>query len=296
MIDHLHLVDHWRLNRSRDGLWRKWRRYLEMRRTARREIETVGYDVAIDLYPFVPNSAGLLWSARIPCRVGFRSGGFGSLFTRAIPWTDDDRHVAEHHRDLLATLDGRFANLPSPRYCLPAVDEPHDRIGVRGYLLIHIGAGLQQKEWPLSCWTALVGELLERGHTLVFTGSGPRQTADIRRLADGNPRCHDLSDQLSWDEFVGAVRGARLVISVDSVTGHIAGAVGSPAVVLISGINRISTWQPLGDGVEMVTHGVPCAPCHRRRGCATMDCIRGVTVSEVLEAIDRGLVMVPNTQ
>lgn len=288
-INHLHLVDHWRLNRSGGGWVGKWLRYLETRAAAVREIREVGYEVAFDLYPFVPNSSLLLWAAGIPVRVGYSSGGFGALYTKRSRWLSDDRHVAEHHRGLLASVEHAFATAGPLQYALPETSGSRPLAPGRDYLVVHMGSGLRQKEWPRERWQVLVSKLLAGGHSLVFTGSGPREAEEVREVAGGRMDCHDCVGRLTWDEFVETIRGARAVISVDSVAGHIAGAVGTPVVVLISGINSIPQWQPLGETVEMISNPVACAPCHRSRGCASMACVREIPVDRVLRALERCL-------
>jgi len=69
-----HTFDHWKTNRSASRL----ERFLGYRRSAARAvagIKDVGYDIAIDLYPYFPNAAGILSDAAVPIRIGYTSGG-----------------------------------------------------------------------------------------------------------------------------------------------------------------------------------------------------------------------------
>jgi ADP-heptose:LPS heptosyltransferase len=148
-----------------------------------------------------------------------------------------------------------------------------------------MGAGLALKEWPAERWRELVQRLAAEGHHLVFTGTGEDQARKIRAAIADQPGCTDLCDRLSWPEFVAVTASARLVLTVDSVAGHLAAAGGTPVVVLMSGMNRIEQWKPLAERVSVVTQPVPCAPCHRSRGCEAMTCVRGIEVASVLGAI-----------
>jgi ADP-heptose:LPS heptosyltransferase len=76
------------------------------------------------------------------------------------------------------------------------------------------------------------------------------------------------------------------------MAGHLASAVGTPCVVIGNGISHPSHWRPRGEAVAVVRKDVPCAPCHRGGGCATMECVRGVTVDAVEEAA-RGMLARP---
>jgi ADP-heptose:LPS heptosyltransferase len=287
LVRWIHTVDHWKLNRSETGHAQKLRRFRSTRRRALHEIRAIGYDAAVDLYPLFPNTIPLLWRAGIPVRAGYESGGFGGLLTHPVPWADTERHMAEAHRELLSMLDSRFAPPGRLRYSLPGSGQAGVSSELVGgdYLVLHTGAGLRLKEWPAERWRALVDRLTADGHTLVFTGRGEEQVGEVDRIIEGRAKCLNLCDRLGWDEFITTLAGARLVISVDSVAGHLAAAVNTPVVVLMSGMNRIGQWIPLGDSVTTVTHPVPCAPCHRSRGCAAMTCVREIRVEDVLRAV-----------
>lgn len=293
LVKWIHTLDHWKLARGSRGRARKVRRYLQTRGTALREITRIDYDVGVDLYPFFPNTIPLLWQAKIPLRVGYLSGGFGAMLTHATPWARGEGHMAERHRLLLSSVDPRFAQIAPLGYSLPMWDplpEASSPTGLSGdYLVLHMGAGLRHKEWPLERWRVLADHLRAEGHTLAFTGSGGDQAEDARRVIGAHSGCHNLCDRLSWTEFVRTLAGAQAVITVDSVAGHIASGVGAPVVVLMSGMNEIDEWRPLGDRTLPITHPVPCATCHRGRGCAEMTCVRGIDVAEVLALVRTAL-------
>jgi ADP-heptose:LPS heptosyltransferase len=283
----VHEMDHWKLNRSPRGPASRLRRHLSSRRSALREIRGVRYDMAIDLHPYFPNAIPLLWRAGIPIRIGYTSAGFGPMLTHPLAWQDSDRHRVDYHADLLRQAGIEVAPGTSLRYSLPRVADrpPPGTIPPDDYLLLHMGAGLPIKEWPRERWAELIDELLAAGHTLVFTGSGEEQGREAQALVAGRSNCFDLCNRLDWSGFVAAVAAARLVVCVDSVAGHVAGAVGTPVVVLTSGINRPGHWIPVGDRAAIVTHPVPCAPCFRSRGCPEMACVRGIGVDAVLATV-----------
>jgi ADP-heptose:LPS heptosyltransferase len=289
-VARVHLVDHWKLNRDEKSGRRKFTRYLATRRVALKEIRAVEYDLAIDLYPYFPNSIALLARAGIPVRVGYTSGGFGALLTHPQIWRDTPRHTAEYLRDLVRAVEPAAGGLSRLRYslappALPSGESVWQPPGADGYVIMHIGAGLALREWPLERWKLVVDSLLADGHTLVFTGKGERQAQDAQTLTENKPRCHNLCDRIGWNEFVAVVANAQLAVTVESVAGHLAAGVGTPAVVLMSGMTRLEQWSPLGDQVRTVSNPVPCAPCFRSAGCEGMMCVRGISVEEVVEAV-----------
>jgi len=78
---------------------------------------------------------------------------------------------------------------------------------------------------------------------------------------------------------------ARVVIAPETVAGHVAAAVGTPCVSLYTGMGNVDHWRPLSSDCSLLMHEMPCSPCYRRRGCDTMDCIRGITADEVISAV-----------
>jgi len=294
MVDHLHLVDHWKLNRSKNSRYRKLLRYLEMRENAKNEIERIGYDLAIDLYCYFPNTIPLLYQAGIPVRIGFTSGGFGPLLTHSLDFRDEGKSILWHENELvrscLLTSDEPLSYAP----CLSPPRALDDRIRAKisggpsfdaPYLVFHMGSGSAIKEWPAKNWHALAALFSGTDGRIVLTGVGEREHSLVNRLKSSDPdRFVDLCDQLDWKEFCSVIGGAELVVTVDSVAGHIAAATGIPCVVIGNGVNPPAQWQPLSDVSHVLIHSVPCAPCYRSRGCKGMECIAEITPQEVFEA------------
>lgn len=263
----LHHVDHWKLDRARTSILAAWRHHRETARTARREIRSVGYDHAVDLYPYFPNAAPLLYRTGIPERIGFVSGGFGPLYTRPLTWEDrpENWHTAEQHRYLLLQLPGmpsEAATVPL-RYDLPPLDGRATEAVARRlradapaaaprYVVVHPGAGSARKEWSVAGWRSVVGTLSRHGIATVVTGQGASQERMAREIAHGIPGCASLAGRLDWESFRAVLAGAAVVASVDTVAPHVAAATGVPVVVLSAGTSDIEHWHPLGSLVTVL--------------------------------------------
>jgi len=301
-VDDLHTLDHWSFNRAAGSRQDKVRHYLETRRQALREVKAAGYDVALDLCWNFPNTLPFLWQARIPTRIGYRSGAGGPLATHPIDFDERPLHAAERHLALVRTLPVRESDLAHAAPALApvsaadraALDRELRTAGLAGgdYVVFHVGAGGDLKVWPASKWRSLAERMSGEGRCLVFTGAGHRDGALIEEITAGLSGCVSLCDRLAWGGLVAAVARARLLVCVDTVAGHIAGAVGTPCAVLTTGQNPY-LWHPLGPSHEVLTQPVPCAPCHRGLGCAGMECIRGVEVERAYRA---GRALLPAAQ
>jgi ADP-heptose:LPS heptosyltransferase len=296
----VHSVDHWRTSRANDGLTKKWRHYRASRARSIAELREIGYDVAVDLYPYFPNMATVLWRAGIPERIGYRSGGNGSLYTRGVDWIDTREHTAAQHLRMLGELDPEFrARLGSgpPRYDLPPISEvaADATVGLLAsfgvapgaFVVVHPGVGSPLKAWPTDRWRELAKRLSDRGLRLVFTGAGAAESSVVGEIAAVVPNAVNLCGRLDWITFRVVIERARLAIGVDSVAMHLAAASNTPCVTIMAGMSDPLHWRPLGDRVEVVTHAVTCAPCFQSAGCATMGCVRDVSVDDVLKASNR---------
>lgn len=286
LVDTIHIVDHWALNRRERNFLIKVARYLRTRHQALEEIRKIGYDVAIDLYQYFPNAIGTLYAARIPKRIGYSSAGFGPLLTRSVDWRCLNKSIQLYHLDLLKAIPGFpaisdevcYPNLPQgetslKRYMLP-----------RDYVVLHMGAGATFKEWPVASWRALIRELAAQGRELVFCGHGQRDAAILEELSDDALLGRNLCNRLNWSEYVQVISGASAVVSVDTVAAHVASAVQTKALVLGTGIVDRELWKPVYSLSVKLVSEVPCSPCYLKTGCAAMQCVKGLEVSEVQAA------------
>jgi ADP-heptose:LPS heptosyltransferase len=293
LYDHLHLVDHFLMSRAQLSRLDKIRRYLEMRRRAVAEMRTIGYEAAIDLSCHFPPVSPLFYSARIPVRAGFTSGGFGPLLTHPVGWVHASRPISDYPRDLLRALWPSLALASEALVpCYPGYPRPGLTAELAGkpYLLLHMGSGAPHKEWPEENWAAVAAALAGQGLHLAFAGSGAREAERIRRVVAGLPGANAtfLLDR-PWPDYVGTVARAAHVICLDSSSAHIAAAFSVPTTVIYPGLVDPVQWGPCNPNARVLTAPVGCAPCYRNRGCAAMACIRHVTPGQVVDAVRAAL-------
>jgi ADP-heptose:LPS heptosyltransferase/glycosyltransferase involved in cell wall biosynthesis len=283
----VHAVDHWALNRSNKSTFRRVIQYLLRRVSLVGELRRCRYDMSIDTYSSFPSSHGITWSASIPRRVGFASGGLGPCLTDPFDWIPDDRLMPEHQLKLLKPLLGNLhpKSLPAsyPGFESAALEREFD-VG-KPYIVIHMGPQ-DLKGWVPEKWISLAAALKGQGYELVATGGSGRETVVARDLAERIP-VRDATGRLSWPQFVRTVANAAAIVTIDSVTGHIAACFDVPAVVLTTGRTRLSLWRPNNSSAVALSHPVGCAPCFRTRGCAAMACVRLIDVDDVLSSLEQ---------
>lgn len=296
-VDWVHTFEHWRLNRRSLPLWRKLALDLQSRFLAIREIRRIGYDLAIDLYPYFPNSIPLLFCAGIPVRLGWTSAGFGGLLTHGMDWEDSAAHVVEWHKRLLGILTSCREHLGLARTELYSSDDIRSqwrtiaekyRIPDK-FIAFHVGAGGIHRRWPTENWKRLAELCLDKGLSVVLLGHGEEERAICREIAEQSPDIHDLSGQLPWRLMSEAISQSQLLVGLKSASGHIAAARNIPVVSIYSGTTRTSVWRPFHPSARVVVSSVPCSPCYLPGGCEGMECLRSTNPETVYKEIDSSL-------
>ena len=237
-VSWIHEVDHWKLNRTNRP---KISTYLKTRAFALRDIKRVGYDAAIDLYPFFPNTLPLLWQAKIPIRIAYASGGFGPLLTHRLQWEEKDQPLIKYQLELLRVL-AKEADVDTFQYCLPAPDYPNGLENLGSYYLFHLGSGSEKKDWQENFWRETAEALPKT--KIIFTGKGILEFQRIERVIDSLPNCINLCDKLSWPQLCGAVQRAQRIVTVDSAVAHLAEAYHAPSLILFMEPHTKKLWKP----------------------------------------------------
>ncbi|MBX9589764.1 MAG: glycosyltransferase family 9 protein [Hyphomonadaceae bacterium] len=284
--DVVHVVDHWRLNRGEASLTTKIRRHAGTRAAAVPEMRRQVYDVAIDTYAYFGNSADLLWSVGAPMRIGFTSGGAGTLYTHRLSFdprlsmSGNQSRLLEPMLGAPSTWDAQAAGLPGFQPD-PEVERLADTLGA--CVVLHIGPGATHKDWPAAQWIALGHRLRADGFHLVFTGAAGESAhgEGVRQSLGGT----NLLGRLSLRGFATLLRRARGLATIDTVAAHLAACFEVPTVIVQPGITPPNLWRPNQPYVAPVTHSVPCAPCHLTHGCAAMTCIRSVPAEALYAAL-----------
>jgi len=291
LVDDIHVFNHWALNRAPLSRAEKKAQFRTTRDAALKQIKAVGYDVALDLYPYFPPAHPLFYKAGIAVRIGFNSGGFGPLLTHAVPWRNESRPISDYYRDILNILMPGSLLMPGDlapsAAMIPRPGRPALLPAQGPYIVLHPGTGAASRGWALGNWLTLTNLLVSRGvadgFTLVLTGAGERDIAGAAQIAAHFPQIVNLAGRVAWTEFVGVIGNAALVICPDTVTGHLAALFDVPTVTISTGTVDPVQWGPTNPHARMLVHSTPCAPCNRP-GCAAMACIANVTPLQVLEA------------
>ncbi|HSX10828.1 MAG TPA: glycosyltransferase family 9 protein, partial [Chlamydiales bacterium] len=150
------------------------------------------------------------------------------------------------------------------------------------HIVVHMGSSSKLKEWEPKKWVQLIQRIEESDSEVILTGKGEREQAICDEVAS-QTNATNLCNRLDWTHFVSTIQEARLLISVDSVSVHIAAGSKTPTLVIFSGINPPQLWLPPYPLCKSIMSPVSCSPCYKKQGCSSMSCIRGVGVAGVYQ-------------
>ncbi len=256
-----------------------------------KKIREERYDLGIDLRAYFGNSIPLLYISGVRYIVGYGTGGFGFLLDREVQYRAG-RHEVVHIADLIKSVGVDVVDeevRPIYEISEHAAQQAFRMLNSKGmgpkepFIAIHPGTADKKKEWNVLGWQTIIARL-KKGHVKVVFCGGPDDTHAIKSIlysvtGDG---VIDISGPLPVEVLGAVFKKASLVIGLDSFPAHLAAAVGTPTVVLWSGINDPAQWRPYGTNVRTVKRDVPCAPCYRSKGCEYMTCM-DISPEDVLE-------------
>jgi lipopolysaccharide heptosyltransferase II len=117
---------------------------------------------------------------------------------------------------------------------------------------------------------------------------GERIEAAFASGAEGRVCVENWMGRTSLRELIALLRRCRVLLTNDTGTMHLAAVLGVPTVAVFGSTDPAAT-GPLGEGHVVVRHEVPCGPCFLRECPLDFACMEGVSVQEVVGAVQEKL-------
>ena len=166
-------------------------------------------------------------------------------------------------------------------------------VGERPYVVVHPGAAVPSRAWPVDNAAATVELLAESGLRVLVTG-GPGERALTARVA--GRRGEDLGGRTDLAQLSSVLRGASVTITGNTGPAHLSAAVATPVVSLFSPVVPAVRWAPYAVPAELL--GDQQAACRdtRARTCPVPGhpCLSSITPEEVANACFRLLARAPH--
>jgi predicted lipopolysaccharide heptosyltransferase III len=210
-------------------------------------------------------------------------------YNEFVPSRVRELHTIDHHLALLAPLGingSGVIHLELPKGPREEAAEAiaNYRLG-ENFAVLHPGSARMEKFWMAERWAKVADYLQANGLPVVLTGGTSRMEKDhLTRIKSQVTRpVVDLSGKLNLLAVAALIARARLLATVDSAPMHLAGALGTPQIVLFGPTNPYH-WHPRGSPSVILQAGqvhpsndfLPKQPRHPMKEISTKQVIDGM--------------------
>jgi len=158
-------------------------------------------------------------------------------------------------------------------------------------IAIHPTASCPSKRWPSVYFARLADELINKMGAKIIIVSG----AEGRKFTDDTmSRMHgkavDFTGKTSVGQLGSLIKESRLLVSNDSGPVHIAASLGIPVISIFGRRDKglsPTRWRPVGAKTKVFHKDVGCRQCLAHNCKKEFECLRAITVEEVLEAAEK---------
>ena len=235
----IYILRHWKLNRSRTSINKRVCIYISDLYKLVKVLRGENYDLAIDLYPYYPNSIFLLWLSKAKFRIGFASSGLSSLCSLTYNLSPPlNEHITEYQKSLLR----HFFKIHLHSDIDWSIQKYFHKWGFsegviadsEKYYVFQIGAGLKEKRWTSKYWADLINSIDDK---IVMVGKGEEDLIyyhEIEKLIMNKSHIINMINKLDFESLVNIVSKAYYVVAGDSLLTHIAYGLNVPQICILS--------------------------------------------------------------
>ena len=232
-----------------------------------KDVRRERYDLVIDLHSLSEtNLLGFLSGApqRLYGRRPTRSLDFLSNFRPRPAVEDRAKHAVDRYLEVVAPLGvGEVSRVPRLRTRaedhaavdeflkkeMPKKERSRRSSGSDDAPLVGMfpGAGHPSRCWPLARFAELAGRLENNDGVRTVVFAGPEERPLVKAMRAEFPRSTIIFDRLSVPQLAAAAARTSVFVSNDTGPMHIAAAVGTPVVILMSEHPMLDAYVPPGE-------------------------------------------------
>ncbi|MFV1952012.1 MAG: glycosyltransferase family 9 protein [Nitrospinota bacterium] len=252
------------------------------------------FDLAVDLNSdYRIGSALLISLSGARFKIGYDIGGRGFGFNYKVKPKKEKRHQVDIFLDIIAPLNIDISDRTPELHVL---DRDKERITellrkedvLNTDILVAVAPG---GYYPSQCWNpkrfAETADIIsERYNTKVVIVGDKNMAATYKEMLSAMKTDPvNMVNGLTLGELSALFERCKIVLCNNSGPLHIAAAVNTPTVSMM-GPTVPWQWWPIGNNHIVLRNDIDCSPCNRG-DCKGHDCMEGITVKEVLDAIRR---------
>lgn len=183
-------------------------------------------------------------------------------YNQFVPSRVRSLHTVDYHLSLLAPLGVHDAS-PEVHLVLPAAAKTRaeEIIAQKGlgenFVVFHPGSARAEKFWLASGWGEVIASVPPKMRVALTGGDSEMEQRHLAEIS-GQLRQSvvDLSGQLDLLTLAALIARARLLVTIDSAPMHLAGALGTPQLVLFGPTNPFH-WRPRSSPAIVLRAGNP---------------------------------------
>ena len=210
---------------------------------------------------------------------------------------DDIRPIAEQDVDLLRAV-GLYGNVKAPSYLVKAsINQKskiknwlskHSVVLNKKLVVIHAPSRWKFKELPIATWVNVIDKLKEKKFEVVLCGSKDDLLTNqaIYALCKMKPI---MTNNFSLEDTAALYSLAHLVLTIDSMSTHLASATQTP-VISIFGPSNEKNWGPWGGKHRVIALTSQDAPTFACRPCGQDGC-EGSKISQCLVQMNPSMII-----
>ncbi len=253
------------------------------------------FDLALDLQALFKSGAIAFLSGAPERYVYCNTRELSDVLSKRVCGPNRAGHVVERYLDVVRAVGCDVKKVVFPIHITAAeaaaATMAAERAGLdlaSPYVILSPGANWPNKRWPPVSFADLADRLRHDGLIPVLSG-GPGDAplaAAITAAAAAPPV--DLTGKTSLKQLAHIIKNARALVGGDTGPMHLAAALATPVVALHGPTDTIRN-GPYGGGHKALVTAQECAGCWRRACPKGLDCLAGISVAAVHDAV-RGVI------
>jgi len=298
IFDNYYYLDHWRHNRSEEGIISKIKTYLRQKKTLRQKLKSDHYDVFLQMNSYWYDSLPIAYKANIRRRYGYPHIGLNKMLTNTLSFSAKNASEFMFQNEIMNTflsdclirsqINKGFDFYNITQYLKPKKlnNQIKDLISMKDKIaIISLGRGIRERSWPRERWHILVQNLIKDDFQVLIVGNGDREDKIAKSLLESvcNSGLISLVNRTSLSDLIYLVTQSQIVVSVETFVGHLAASLGIRVVSIYSGVSDVARWAPRGENTSLLIEDLDCISCGIKNGCESLSCINNVGVNEVFK-------------
>ncbi|MFB2834903.1 glycosyltransferase family 9 protein [Floridanema evergladense] len=227
--------------------------------------------------PYPP--AYICYLAGIPLRIGQSKEFGGSVLSQWVKSLPDDFHQVDRNLFLLESVgfkaEGRHLELSLTEEMQRDGDRLLFNVGIapnQPFIILAPGASCAARRYDIERFATVASMLAAETKLKVVVVGSDRETELFKPILN-QKNVVSLVGKTSIPELAAIVKRSSLVIANNSGTMHIAEAFSKPIIVLYSGTELESQWQPRNAPKKLLRRSTECSPCYGFQCPYQMECL-----------------------